>query len=270
MPPTATQASAITAAYTAAQVQATTALRERLAQFVRLSWRALGVYRNAEMARFVSEVTPTVEAAMGQMSSLTSGYLAAVAQEAGHSASPVNIPTPTVQSVRGVAADVVYGRPFHQVWRDLHDGMPPAQAIDHGSQRAVQTALTDVQLAKTHTVKQSMAATPTNARPYWYKRVLEGPYSCGLCVVASTLGYHVADLMPIHPGCDCSVEPQWSAYEHTFDTKRLQDAHAAVEATFGAPDAGARAVDYRKSLIVHEHGELGPVLAVKGHAFTRL
>jgi hypothetical protein len=32
----------------------------------------------------------------------------------------------------------------------------------------------------------------------------------------------------------------------------------------------ARQVDYRKILVVHEHGELGPILAKRGNNFTTL
>jgi len=262
--------SAAATAYTLASVQATQALRERVAHAVTLIWRSLGVYRNAQMAEFTAQAVPLVEAAMAQMSSLTAGYLALHSQEAGFSAVPVGVPTPTVQSVRGVPASEVYGRPFHLVWRELGAHNPVDAAIKSGLDRAVETALTDVQLAKTHTVQAVTLASPITARPYWYKRVLEGPKSCALCIVASTQAYHVKGLLPIHPGCDCSVEPQWTAQpDQVIDPDLLAAAHDAIQEKFGLSDAGARNPDYRKILLVHEHSELGPVLTVAGHHFTQ-
>lgn len=262
---------AVTAAYTAATVQATQQLRERLTNLIEAIWHGLGVYRATQMAEFTATAVPQVEAAMAQMSSLTSGYLAAAAQAAGRPAVPVPVPTPTVASVRGVDAAEVYGRPFHLVWRELGNGTPVDQAIESGQQRAVQTALTDVQLAKTHTAAAAAKATPTTARPYWWRRVLEGPRNCALCVVASTQAYHVEKLLPIHPGCDCGVEPQWTAIPgHVIDEEALANAHDAIQQTFGISDSAARKPDYRKLILVEEHGELGPVLTVAGHHFTQV
>lgn len=265
---TATQ-SATASAYTLASVQATTALRERLTTALGTLWASLGLYRRPQMAEFTAQAVPFVEAAMAQMSSLTTGYLAALSQDAGFSAVPVSVPVPTVKSVRGVSADEVYGRPFHLVWRELHEGKSVDKAIESGMRRAVETALTDVQLAKTHTARAASDGTPITARPYWYKRVLEGTESCALCVVASTQAYHVGNLLPIHPGCDCGVEPQWTATPRdVLDPDLLANAHDAIQQTFGVSDSSARRPDYRKLILVQEHGELGPVLTVRGHTFT--
>ena len=45
----------------------------------------------------------------------------------------------------------------------------------------------------------------------------------------------------------------------------LAGARAAIEERFGPDDGTA---DPRTVMVVHEHGELGPVLTVRGHGFT--
>jgi hypothetical protein len=53
-----------------------------------------------------------------------------------------------------------------------------------------------------------------------------------------------------------------------IDEQQLSDTHAAIEERFGVSSDDARsAVDYRKVLLVRDHGELGPLLTVKGQHF---
>jgi len=94
--------------------------------------------------------------------------------------------------------------------------------------------------------------------------------SSALCYVASTQRYSRGDLLPIHPGCDCGEEPIYgsSGVSDTIDEQLLDATHQAIDERFGEFDFGGRTVDYRKAIIVREHGELGPVLTVKGQHFT--
>lgn len=50
----------------------------------------------------------------------------------------------------------------------------------------------------------------------------------------------------------------------------LEPVHRAVEERFGSRATGGREIDYRKVLLTRQHGELGPVLTVASHRFTRL
>jgi hypothetical protein len=52
-----------------------------------------------------------------------------------------------------------------------------------------------------------------------------------------------------------------------IDEERLNAVHEAVEARFGFSDPSGREIDYR-GITIREHGELGPVLTVKGQHFT--
>jgi hypothetical protein len=130
------------------------------------------------------------------------------------------------------------------------------------------TAATDLQLAKTHSSRFVLGGKD---HVVGYRRVLEGRKSCGLCIVASTQRYHKDDLMPIHGHCDCGVEPIFGDADpgQVVDTSTLEGVHAAIEERFGVSDRSGRdPVDFRQVLVTHEHGELGPVLAVKGQQFT--
>ena len=93
------------------------------------------------------------------------------------------------------------------------------------------------------------------------------PVNCALCYLASTQTYSTADLLPIHPGCDCGTAPVAAGMRAQMD-RNLSQTHEAVENRLGVSDSGGRLPDYRKVLIVHEHGELGPVLAVRDQHFT--
>jgi hypothetical protein len=133
--------------------------------------------------------------------------------------------------------------------------------VSAGIARLKDIAATDMQLAKTHTARESFTRNGIQR----YQRVLTGSTSCALCYVASTQTYSRGDLLPIHPGCDCSVSPIVGDLDRDAE---LEATHEAIRQRFDTSDRGARAIDYRKALIVREHGELGPLLTVGEHRFT--
>lgn len=233
-----------------AQVKAT---RQRVGRFVQARFAA-GEYRDADMARFVSQVVPIVLAGRRQVSALTDAYLS---RKLGiRTTGPID-----TDLLRGVAASEVYARPFVTVRSKLADGLTLDAAVSAGSSRLSKMALTDMQLAKTHTARE----TYQRAGVTRYVRVVSGGNTCALCYVASTQTYSTDDLMPIHPGCDCGTDVAPDDFDGT-DT--LIATHASVEDRLGESASDARAIDYRKQLIVREHGELGPVLAVRGQHFA--
>lgn len=276
---------AATVAVVAAYQQQTQALRDQIEKYIRSLWKALGLYREPQMRDFAKEVLPVVLGAQRHMATMTASYLAVQRQVAIGSAGvpvAVDIAKVTGSSVRnGASMDDVYGRPFHLVWRQL-DELPRIEgsidkAIKAGEDRAVTTALTDLQLAKTYA---SQKAVSTGTQVTGYRRVLEGAKSCGLCIVASTQRYHKKQLLPIHPGCDCSVVEIYPGQdpEQLIDPRTLADVHDRIAERFGADSSAARTIpgarnakgqliQYRDVLITHDHGELGPVLAVRGAPF---
>lgn len=237
----------------AAYVARVRSVRERVERFA-LARFAAGEYRDADVRRFVDAVVPVVLAARKQVSALTDAYLSRVVGV--RSLGPID-----TDSLRGVDARDVYERPFKTVWWKLSEGASLDVAVSTASARVTDLVLADMQLAKTHTARTVMRSAGVEK----YRRTLTGNENCALCYLASTQTYSSSDLLPIHPGCDCGVSPLAPGERVSADP--VSAVHEAVEDRLGASDAGGRAVDYRKQLIVHEHGELGPVLAVRGQHF---
>ena len=126
-------------------------------------------------------------------------------------------------------------------------------------------AATDLQLAKTHTTRAVLSGKDNVVG---YRRVLTGRESCALCAVAATQRYRKDRLLPIHDGCDCGVAPIYGDRDpgQVIDPDQLEGIKASLAERFG--DDSGEVADYRKAIVVHEHGELGPVIAVRGQHFT--
>lgn len=256
---------ALVTAVTAAQAR----LRDRLLALVLGLFDGLGSWRDADRDRFVAIVVPLVAGAQRQAAALMDAYLAAMrADITGVPVRPAGA-IPDLAALRGgVDPAEVYSRPFHDVWSELADGKDFSQALAAGHQRTWQLTTTDLQLAKTHAARQVLEA---DEDVVGYRRVLKGAGSCGLCVVASTQRYHRSQLLPIHPGCDCGVAPIIGRTDpgQVINGPLLDQAHAAIADRFGTRSTtGRQGLDYRDLLITHEHGEIGPVLARRGDAFT--
>jgi hypothetical protein len=232
------------------------------------------------------------------MGSLTAGYLGhLISSSAGGTTAPTAVPLDAFSDLRGVDPTAVYRRPYEQVWTALADGKDFSAAVQAGAQRAGSLAATDLQLAKT---RAAQIVLTDDRRVVGYRRVLVGAHSCGMCIVASSVRYHKSNLMPIHPGCDCAIAPIMGTYDpgRTIDSAILSgsaqeqglgsegmklfghgdvievgdlltQAHDAVRETFGSAAADAHRIDYRKVIMVRDHGELGPVLTVADHNFTK-
>lgn len=255
---------------------ATTAgIRFRTLSFLLALFRGLGSWRDEDVARFTSRAVPTMAGAQRQTGSLTQAYLRAmIADQTGRPRSRAGGAVRVGADVRAVDPAEEYARPFRTLWDGLgpQDDHGPRKSFDQAFSQALtrleQLIVTDLQLAKTHASRDELEGAEGIGG---YRRVLTGSQSCGLCVVASTQRYHKAQLLPIHPGCDCAVAPISGDADpgQVIDDQRLEDVHDVIQQRFGVSDRGGRdPIDYRKVLISHEHGEIGPVLAVVGHRFT--
>lgn len=262
---------ASTPALLLAYQQSVALVREQVARFIEDLWRGLGAWREADIARFVSRVVPVVEAAQRQVSTLTNTYLASERSQAlGTPVRPATVDYRKVTGAEtrgGTAPAAVYRRAGEQVWRDLAEDKALEVAVEAGLRRAVSAAMTDIQLTKTRTAQAVLSG---DSRVVGYRRVLNGERNCALCVVASTQRYRKEQLMPLHPQCDCSVSAIYGESDpgQVIDEETLIAAHDAIKRTFGLSDAGARKPDYRKLLLVYDHGEYGPTLSVAGHTHT--
>jgi hypothetical protein len=237
-------------------------LRARIVAYVNHAWGSLDTYRDADIDRFVNLAVPVVAAGQRQVASLTDAYLASLETTiTGRRVRPVGVPASAVTNLRGVPTDEVYRRAGVTTWLALSEGADLATAAARGLDRAQSLAATDVQMAKT---AASKFVLDTKTTVTGYRRTLSGGDSCGLCLIASQQRYRRDDLMPIHPGCNCGVEPIYGTRDPgpTVDDDQLAAAGDAIAERLGSTTAD------RAALIVHEHGEIGPVLAIRGHAFT--
>lgn len=247
------------------------ALIDEAEAIARGSFTNLGSWRDEDIPKFVNLVSPSLTGLKRKASSASIAYMGQIAAINGKkfvAPSLDDIDISTAELRGGVNVDDVYRRPFVQMRMALaKNPTDVAAAIRTGSVAAGSLARTEVQLARR---KASLVARKNNGNIVGYIRTLTGLESCALCYVASTQRYRKGDLLPIHPGCDCGEMPIYGSQDpgQVIDEFRLGKSHEAIKDRFGFAIAQARGeIDYRK-VMIEDHGELGPLLTVKGHKFT--
>jgi hypothetical protein len=247
------------------------ALIDEAEAIARGSFTNLGSWRDEDIPKFVNLISPSLTGLKRKASSASIAYMGQIAAINGKkfvAPSLDDIDISTAELRGGVNVDDVYRRPFVQMRMALaKNPTDVAAAIRTGSVAAGSLARTEVQLARR---KASLVARKNNGNIVGYIRTLTGLESCALCYVASTQRYRKGDLLPIHPGCDCGEMPIYGSQDpgQVIDEFRLGKSHEAIKDRFGFAIAQARGeIDYRK-VMIEDHGELGPLLTVKGHKFT--
>lgn len=237
------------------------AIRQQITAFGQAYWDSLPHYRASAVEDMIQAITPRVAAGQLRIADLTRAYLAQCARELGWKVVLPPIDQDEIRGARGVDPRIVYRRPAVDVYTALAAGKPLPQAAAEGRLRLTQLIGGDMQLAKVHASRQSMRGYPEEGQ--FYRRVLTGRENCALCVVASTQRYYRGDLLPIHPGCDCDVQPlpPGLAVNQVIDEDLLEQVHQITADRLGVSDRGGRTPDYRKLLTVSEHGEYGPTLS---------
>jgi hypothetical protein len=244
-------------------------LQKRLAQLVAAYWGILPGFDDAALAQWLGVILPTVQGAEIQAATTMTAYLAlVVADLTGQSPRFDGVDPGLVTGARvrrGTPPNEVYARPIITARALAARGLPYAEAMAQGQNRATILAATDVQSARLYAAQATLATEP---RVVGYRRALSGTHSCGLCVVASTRRYHKAELSPRHPGCDCGVVPIVGSKDpgEVLNRPLLDQMHATIAERFG-PDAATLSADsdaYKALVTVYDHGEYGPTLAVAG------
>jgi hypothetical protein len=220
------------------------------------------------MAAWAAEVIPVMEGAQVQAGAITDAYLAELeATQLTNSTTPLGVDVSVVstEALRGVPATEVWHRPAVTVWSALKDGADLPTAAERGLNRARSIAETDLQLAHTHAAQNVLSRKKHVAG---YRRVPAGGRSCALCLLAATQRYRGRQLLPIHPGCHCTVAPIYGEHDpgHIIAPDQLEAVHRALEDATGTRDLSG--AGYRDYVVEHEHGEIGPVLAIRGQSFT--
>lgn len=237
---------------------AVASLRASLSAYASAVWERAD-FSDDTIDMVVELVTPKVVASQRQVAELTSVYFA---RATGTDPLPVD---QDVLTGRGLPLAEVYRRPVVTARGALARGAPPEKALEAGGKRLQSLAGTDVQMAKVRQADKSLK----HGGQQFYRRVPKGAATCALCLIASTQRYKVGNLAPIHPLCDCGVDViRGDRVPHVIDPGTLEKTHERVASLVGKDDRGGRDLDYRKLIITHEHGEIGPLLSWRGDHFT--
>lgn len=250
----------------------TAQVRARVLAFITRMWGGLESHRDGDIERFVTAIVPIIEGGQYQLAALTDAHLAIIEGAAlGTAVRPVGVNRAALKDLRGVPIREVYRRAGVEVWTALSNDVPYSEAVQRGLKRATTMADTDLQLAETHTARRVLAGKDNVVG---YRRVLTGAESCALCAVASTQRYTKERLMPVHDNCDCKVRPIYGDRDpgRVLDSDLLESLKGDLADRFGTAysdrtDKGDIST-LKRLVVTHEHGELGPVLARKGDAFT--
>lgn len=227
------------------------ATTQRVIRYIESQWLRLSSWKDADILRFAKQVAPVVEGGQTQIGNLTAGYLSTLNLIATGSRDTVGIPKQAMssQSLRGVEGVELFQRTGSTIYFGLSQGKPLNMLVAKAGQRAISMARTNLQLSSTHSARIAMS---DNQNIIGYRRVLSGEV-CEICELASEHKYNTEDLMPIHNNCTCGIAPIYG----NSDPAKVID--SKVESSDNRAEDGIE---------VHEHGEVGPVLAIKGQHFT--
>jgi hypothetical protein len=241
-------------------------LRRDTVSAVESLWYNLPNYRDADIARFKSVAIPTVQGALSQMAALTAGYQSQVLREVDLNVPMVMLPREQIGAPRAVDPNVVYQRPATVLYTSLSRGSTMTTAVVAGFDRLRSLVQTDLQLVKVAQSDLSLSRGGVTL----YKRRLTGLENCDLCSIASTNTYSVGNLMPIHNGCDCTVEAiqVGGRPSQTVDLNLADKTHGHIAELEAVADDGGSAAAYRELTEVSEHGEIGPYLRWRSDNFT--
>jgi hypothetical protein len=151
---------------------------------------------------------------------------------------------------------MVYGRVADGYrWQTTMLGDSPDKAQAKAAVRIAAVAETDVTMAVRAQYQKTMG---TQGATGW-RRILHPELSqtgpCALCVVAADRVYKSEDLLPLHNRCVCEVLPVYGRVDPGI-TLNGDDLAALYAATGGNTREQLR----RVSVVLTEHGELGPIL----------
>jgi hypothetical protein len=248
-------------------VTAHAAARDRLTQTAAVYAAAqvqdfTGWYDTAVITVLAERIAARVQAAQRQMAAVTDAYLSRVLTLLSGRGVPQTGVVPVTGLRAGVSPAAPYGRvaDLYRFRRSL--GVPDVQAVTEAVTRAEVTAGTDVALAFRAQARKVMLVRSVDG----WRRIVHPELSrggtCGLCIAASDRIYHRGDLMPLHARCVCSLLPVVNGIDpgRSLDGEALGKLYEAAGST--------KAADLKRTrYTVHEHGELGPVLAKAGDHF---
>lgn len=158
---------------------------------------------------------------------------------------------------------LVHHRPAEAYKRAIATGSTHEEALVRAGMRAADLTVSDISLQERAVTQETLARAGITT----YRRVIRPELSksgsCGLCIVAADRIYSTGELMPLHPpSCNCVVMPIVDGNDPGGQMNRED-----LDALYAAAGSNKAADLRRTQYVVHEHGELGPVLAKAGDSF---
>lgn len=242
---------------------------------------AIGGLDDDAVAEFVTRFGPMRQAAIVSTAQLVDAYVDAFLRAHGDQLTGARINTTRLlDEVRlGTTVEEELERPFVEARTTIAKGGSFDEAMTAAAARARGLIGTDVQQAYRLGMAERLTAEP---RIPGYRRLLVGAVNCTLCITASTVRYRTDKLMPIHPGCDCSVEPLAPgtavnrAGTLTSEVPRLDQVKDIIDREgisyvdrSGLADLKVE-LDGLDEVTEVPHGELGPILSLARHNPTTL
>lgn len=244
-------------------------------------WSQVSGIGNADVKEFVTAIGPRHRATLVTTARLIDAYVDAFLQAHGETLRGVRVDVDRlIDEVRlGTTIDEEFERPFVAARTAIARGAPFDVAMSQAAARLGNLVGTDVQQAYRLAIGERFAQEPSIPG---YRRVLVGPQNCALCITASTVRYRSDKLMPIHPGCDCSVAPlepgmavnqagtlvsEIPRLDQVKDVLRSEGISYADRARMSNLTVDLDELDDVEEI---PHGELGPILAVAKHRNTTL
>ena len=235
-----------------AHIEAQRRLRAVLASIVRRLWAGLPAYNRDNIDEWLSGVVPTVLDFQRASVALTEAFVASVLERPPLGVDPDDLIGAAVRN--GTSPEEVYSRPFVTLWSSLGDGKLFEDAYEQALNRAVSASAIDTQLSMRAT---AAAIERVDASIFGYKRAAD-PDACDFCRAVDGAYVKAADgyVMALHNHCGCGLEVLTEPHPRAV---YLPDGTQIRPFQFGP---------LNDQVAVHEHGELGPVLASPLHDFT--
>jgi hypothetical protein len=237
------------------------AIRATAAAAVGAAWdRLMNRPDEGSARRFIGVAAPTLVASQTAAAIAVLAFIPAyVGHALGERPDPLDLEAGDFLTPRGVTTATVLERAIVTMRTKLARGATLDDAVAAGRARAVQTAATEPMLTARAAGAEAMRREPAVVG---FRRVPDGN-ACKFCLLVATQRYHDGDLMPLHPGCGCTVAP----IVGERDPGRVidRDTLKRLKADGVVDDITRRR--QQKRVAVHSHGELGPTLYAPGHNF---
>lgn len=245
-------------------VDAVRDVNHRVVEYVRAAYDSDHSFltNQDQIDQLTALMVPAVEAGQLQIADLTNAHLSNLFGVEHPPAAQLSM-----FGRPGVDKQAELARPFWTAIKAAEKGKPIEEALKAGQNRLDKMVRTDLQMAKVRQSREVLKA----AHIQRYARVT-GPKPCWLCSIASTQTYYTEDLLPIHPGCNCSVKPvplHEETLQEDFNPEQLLLNTNEQTKMMGAlieDEAGIR--QFRDRVAVRQHGEIGPTLTWKHQNFT--